>query len=213
MRTEELYRRLSYGELANHAVSVDATGTIKQAAQPRVLQFANEALGKLYSRFLLAEGEEPVTLVAGQTRYPLRAADAIKILAVYTAFGESLPLDEAAHPGGLAVPAPNVLQVPVEADHPTFPPGAVLDVAYQSRHPVLTGALDQEIALPEALEEALTAYVGFKVYRAMNTQEAQQLAAGLEQRFRQVCDDSLLESLVHQGGFVGNTKFAARGWV
>ena len=55
MKLPDLYRELSYGELSNLALGVEGSGAIAEEHQPRIVQFANEALLKLYSRFILKE--------------------------------------------------------------------------------------------------------------------------------------------------------------
>lgn len=222
MTVEELFRTLSHVELSDLAVAVDGTGTIKEAQHPVVISHANDGLTRLYSHFLLSEKHVYLEQIAGVFRYPLLPGEAfirdsaeepflgdvIRILGVYSAYGQPLPLNESSHPYSLLTPQAHVLQVP------KVEPGTLLDVVYQARHPKLEAQpLDQEIQLPIELEEALRAYIAYKMYSAKNTQEAQKAARDNQMRFDAICNSGIQTSWMNQASSGTNTKFHTRGWV
>ena len=53
MLLEDLYQRLSYGELNNLSMAADGNGVILDSGQPRITMYANEALVRLYTTFVL----------------------------------------------------------------------------------------------------------------------------------------------------------------
>lgn len=214
MTIEELFRRLSFGEISNLAVAVEG-GALKPAQHPRIIQHANEALIRLYSRFILSEKSEVITALEGTVDYPLVATDVIRILAVYNTYGQSFAINSTHVPDGLSTPLPGTLRIPnVSTDAPIIP-GTQLDVIYQAKHPVLVlnENLDQEIMLPEVLDEALTAYIAAQMYKNVNTPEAINAAAGHWARYQLVCDEAERYALVNTGSISPNGKFGDRGWV
>ena len=73
MKLSELFKRLSYGELSNLAVSGEGSGVITPGKVPQLVRYTNEALLRLYSRFLLSEKSLVLEQVAHITSYELRA--------------------------------------------------------------------------------------------------------------------------------------------
>lgn len=161
MKLTELFRRLSYGELSNLALSGEGSGTIISARQPQIIQYTNEALLRLFTRFNLRENDLIIEQFEHITRYPLHAkfaqsvaagagssaepypyivdllsespftGDVIKILEVFDDNLRTLPLNDAGNVASLFTPQPDVLQVPHPRD------GVPISVRYQARHPVL----------------------------------------------------------------------------
>ena len=72
MLLEDLYQRLSYGELSNLSISTDGNGSIIESAQPRVVLYANEALVRLYSTFILRTNSLLITPIDHITYYHLK---------------------------------------------------------------------------------------------------------------------------------------------
>lgn len=141
MVISDLFAMLSYGELSNLAMSNDGNGTIIASSQPKIVQYANEALLRLYSRFVLKENDliiemqEWITFYhltppyavtytppAGTASQPVRyimdipsqpfLGDVIKVMAVFDSEGENLPLNDDAQMFSVFTPQVNVLQVP-----------------------------------------------------------------------------------------------------
>jgi hypothetical protein len=218
MTLEELFKALSYGELSNLAVAVEATGTIKPAQQARIVHFANEALTRLHTRFILSEKSEVITTVEDQVEYPLVAEDSIRILALYNAYGQSYAFGASHDPDGISAPTANLIRIPNVADDGVITPGTELDVIYQAKHALLTtptaeDVATQEITLPEVLHEALTSYIASQMYKSINTPEAQAAFAASYARYQLTCDEAERYSLVNTGTMSPNGKFGDRGWV
>jgi hypothetical protein len=194
MLLNDLYTKLSYGELSNTAIGMEGAGTITEEGKPRIVNYVNEGLIRLYSEFLIREKEvmilmyKEITFYHLITRFAVNAGaeanlearrylldlpeepfenDVLKILTVYNSARRRLPLNDAEMPGSVFTPQPTILQVPFPVE------GAALTVSYQANHPVMhynepTGRID----LPDALNGALTAWVAYKVFSHMNTQES-----------------------------------------
>jgi hypothetical protein len=237
MQLLELYRRLSYGELSNLAIGGEGVGVITEDAQPRITEYANEALLRLHSRFLLRENILFLRQIDHLTYYYLlkRFArselktppcpntphlyildnddepfenDLIKILEVMDQDGCKLPLNDSENCKSLFTPQPNLLQIPDPiADR-------VLSINYQARHPKLTHTdVCQEIDLPFALEGALTAYIAHKVFSHMNTQESSAKGAEHLQIYDLICQEVADMDLVSQSRATTTLKFHERGFV
>lgn len=205
---EDLFQRLSFGELSNLAMAVDATGTIQAARRPQVIHFANEALTRLYSKFLLEEGSTEITVVDGQISYPL-PLDALQVLEVYDSFGLSVPLNNRTDPDKMIVtPTGRTLTIS------NAEPDTVLEVVYQAKHAVLAAEpLDQQIFLPDGLYEALTSYIAAKMWGNLNTPEAMATSAMHQARYDAICNEGIQEGWINSGNLIRNVKFRNRGWV
>jgi hypothetical protein len=208
MTVEELFRKLSYGELSNLAIAVDNTGAIKKDKRNQMVFFANEALMRLHLRFPLIMSEKIIEVPLGGHEEPFEP-DVLQVLSIMTAWGESLVFGTQPIPGAFYVHN-RVLHIP----HPV---GSELQVSFQHRHPELTpivedSDLNQEIQLMPELEEALTAYIASKVYAAMNTADAAAAANTYRNRFDGVCSEVVNLGLI-PGEYLPQQKFHKRGWV
>lgn len=233
MTLDELYTDLSYGELANLSMSGDDGGSIQEQSQPKIVRAANEALTRLYSRFILKEQDVLVELVGHITNYHLIerftestgthdeepylyikdlphepfTGDIIKILQVFGQNGEELALNDAENAGSLFTPQHNVLQVPRPID------GRSISVMYQAKHTkLLDNDPEQEILLPDVLHGALRAFIAYKVYSQINTQEATAKAQEHLNQFEAVCTEAIEKDLVNTSISQTNTKFQKRGF-
>lgn len=235
MNVGNLFEMLSLGELSNLSISNEGSGTIPEKHQKKILLYANEGMMRIYSKFVLNEKDVTILLWDHITYYHLRKEfsknfqagendvcariryildlphepfeeDVIRILQVYDAQGNPMPLNNEEHPLSLFTPQANVLQVPrPEAD-------TALSVHYQAKHPVLTQDLKQEIILPEVLQGALTSFVAYKVYSHMNTQESTAKSQEHYSLFTAICADVLENDLVNTSPSSTNIRFAANGW-
>lgn len=220
MKVADLFRALSYGDLSNSSIAVDATGTIKEQYHPHIIQFANDALLRIYSHFLLLRKSVFIVQDKNIHLYPLKPGepfiedpdfegDVIRILGVYNAFGMPLPLDDTRNPKSMSTPQNHVLHIP-EPEH-----GVRLEIEYQARHPILDPKdFDQEIEIPVELEEALRAYIAYRVFAGINTPEAIQASNAHLARFQNILANGEQAGWINTNSIGGyNSKFESRGWV
>ena len=239
MKIIDLFARLSYGELSNLSISGEGSGTLVQAKHPQIIQYVNEGLLRLHSRFRLKESDLIIEQVDHITNYHLRiefaesqnncdvpfpyikdlpdepfTGDVIKILEVHDSLGRELVLNDKNDPCSLFLPQPDVLQVP----NPIA--GVALGIMYQARHPVLRtrpireeDITEQTITIPFYLEGALQAFVASQVYGHMNGQEniakSQEYLAVSEA----ICLGVEQNDLANQSISTTNLKFHQRGFV
>lgn len=232
MLFKTLLSNLSFGELSNLSWAGEGNGVIDEAYHPKIARYANEALLRLYSRFILKENDVLVEMYEHITNYhmlprfavchepveeeylyikdlPLEpfTGDVIKILAVYNSFGFKLPLNDVEDPRSVFTPQAKVLQVP----RPFH--GQSLSVLYQAQHePLDYTKLEQPIEVPDVLREAFTAYIAYKVYSHMNTQESTAKAQEHMAIYEAICQDVIDKDLVSTTISDTNTRFQKRGW-
>jgi hypothetical protein len=234
VNVNELFRRLSYGELSNLAISGEGSGTIVEAQRPKIVAHANEALLRLYSRFVLRESDLILELAdfitsyhflkrfaqsnddpkPGDTLYIVDNVDEpfeedlIKVLTVHNAIGERMPLNDVDNCYSMFTPQPNVLQVP----NPVA--GQIVGVGYQAKHEQLPYD-DPEacIVLPVSLEGALTAYIAHKVFLNMQGAENSTKAAEHLSIYEGICQEVIAGDLVNSSSSSSGAKFCARGFV
>lgn len=232
MDIKGLYQALSYGVLQNLSMSGEGSGDIMEAKRPQVIQAANEALLRIYSRFNLREKDCIIAMQDGVTNYHLRKRfavmteprvekrpyiidlplepfeeDVIKVLAVYTSTGKQLVLNDEDQSFSVFTPQDTVLQVPRPIT------GAALSVTYQARHVTLDHTkLDQPIEIPAILEGALFAHIGFTIFTNMGTAEQQAKGMTHFENFTAICDgiDDRGQTTVNISSLV--QKFEKRGF-
>jgi hypothetical protein len=235
MNVTQFLARLSRGPLSNLSMSNDGDGTINVTRVDAIIDYLNEGLLKLYSKFILNEGEIILEQIENFTSYKLHSDyavstggvapletyikdtidvpfgnDLIKILSVFRTGGCEVALNDATKEDSFYTPQFDVLQVPDPVA------GAPLYILYQARHPeIVTGDDfgDQVIVLPAVLENALLSYVAFKVYFHMNGQENAASAGAHNSAYE--ADIALVEDkdLVNSSQSNTNTKFSQRGFV
>lgn len=235
MELDDLYCALSYGELSNLAMSNNGSGEIVEDQKPKIVNFANEALTRLYNRFVLKENELILEMRTGVTNYHLLARyaqqswdqsteipypyirdldrekfeeDVLRILAVFDNNGIQRPLNDPENWGSLFTPQAQLLQ------NPTPKLGEYLSVMYQAKHPKLI-CNDQEhstIELPEVLWGALRSYIAFKITGSMNTQEMVLAADGHKTTFENICQEVEDRDPVMNSYSPTNVRFQKRGW-
>lgn len=232
----DLFRMLSYGELQNLSLAGEGNGTIAAAAQPRIVLYANDALMRLYTRFVLKEKDvlvemhehitnyhlierfavnyvpagsndnEPIRYLLDLPREPF-LGDVVRILTVFSDKGALLPLNDDGQSLSIFTPQANVLQVPTPS---LF---RALSVGYQARHPKLTGDLDQVIELPDVLLSALTSYVAYKTFSHMNSQDSSNKAQEYLALYESLCVEVLDRDSVNSSYSTTSHRFDSRGWI
>lgn len=235
MELSELFNRLSLGELSNLSMSNSGSGEIQEDSKAKLTMYCNEALLRLYTRFILKENDVIVEMVEGTTFYHLlkRFAeqsynkndpeiypyikdlsrekfeeDVVKILSIYDNTGHKRPLNNDNEWDSLYTPQHNIVQ------NPSYRDGEVLSIHYQAKHKLLVwdDVEEQTIYLPEVLEGALTNYIAYKVYSHMNTQESVSRAAEYLSTYSNICDEVIERDLVNSSISNSNDKFWARGF-
>lgn len=236
MKLDELFRRLSFGELSGLAVGGEGVGAITDPMKPRIVNYANEALTALHSRFLLRENilmfkqvehltyyymlrryavsqigaigayEVPHSYILDSVDEPFEE-DWIKLLSAVDDSGRDIPVNDSEEYTSIYTPQPNLIQVPLPVA------GRVLAMSYQATHPRLDYTDDcQEIDLPFVLEPALTAFIASKVFSHMNG--AENTAKGQEHMtsYEVICARVVDQDLVGTGAPTTLTKFDKRGF-
>jgi hypothetical protein len=235
MKIHELFKRLSLGALSNLSLTNDGSGEINVNKHAQIIQYTNESLLRLYSRFCLLEKDVLIEMVGHITHYHLRpefaettdnpdrrlyikdlagepfTGDVIKILEVYNSYGQKMPLNDTDLKDSLFTPQHDILQVP----NPTH--GVGLGVHYQARHPVLRDDgreyINQDILLPFSLEGALIKHIAYQVYNDMNGQE--NIIKGQEYlgSYDAICAEVADRDLAHQSISTSHHKLHTRGFV
>jgi hypothetical protein len=233
MTLEDLLQRLSYGPLSNLAISNQGDGTIVTGKIPGVVSFANEALLRLHSKFVLVEKELVLEQDEAITRYLLTSQnsasykathptapgyiqdtvqqpytdDLIRVVDVFDVEGCRVPLNDEKQPKGVFTPSFNVLQVPYPVQ------GQPLYVLYQAKHAtLLPDQLSDPINIPDVLEEALIAYTAHKVFFHMNGQEHTLKANDHLTRYTDICTEVIDKDLVNSSISNSSSKFDQRGF-
>lgn len=234
MNLNELYRRLSFGELSNLSISSEGSGSIINDKQPTVVLLANEGLQELSKRFvlrdklLLVEQQEGLTNYRLEPMYSVQNSETsgvghpyivdsedepfndavLKILHVYDSCGRELPINDRDNFWSVFTPQNNVLQVP----NPQA--GLPLSVNYQTFvKPILGVDLEETIDIPMVLEKALTSYIAGHILGNMNTQESNAKSQEHLLRFEAICAEAEDKDLLSISSSSTNTKFQKRGWV
>lgn len=240
MKLSELFRRLSYGELSNLAISNSGSGEIVEAKYPQLIQYANTALTDLHGRFLLNEKEIVIEQVENITNYELKSRhsesegdavdlyikdteedpfrdDLIRVLEVWGISGLKYALNDPENPNSLYTPNAWTLQVP----NPIA--GQPMALLYQATHAKLNDLvgedeepiilLDQIINIPHYLENPLQQLIASKVFSHMSG--AENVAKGQEHLMAYEAAILLIQDrdLAAQYAHVTHTKLEQRGFV
>lgn len=202
-----------------------------EADYPRLVRQINEALGILYSRFVLLEREVKIRLIDDQTVYPLRAyyadtygdghakfiadtetnpftEDVIKITAAFDADGEPVILNQA-NDTGISVYTPTTGVVQITG----FETGDEISLLYQAKHYKLDEtALTANVHLPTMLYSALNAYIGYLVYSNMNGEEHVARGFAHLSKYEEICGMVENKDLANTSVVALTTKLEDRGF-
>ena len=231
MKLEDLFSRLSYGELSNLSIGNEGRGSIREEDQAKVTAHVNDGLLRIYSRFVLSSKQLLIEQVRHITNYHLIPkyaessgsdvewpyikdlpddkflGDLIRVLSVSDDRGE-LPLNDTGNPNSLFTPYPQVLQVPEPRA------GKPLSIEYQARHIILENDdLDQEIVIPFVLEGALQSFVAYKIFSHMNGQDNQVKSQEHLNTYDGICMDVEARDLVNATTATSHYKLEERGFV
>ncbi len=234
IKLTELYKSLALSVLNNTSVITDDKKDIEPDKKEYILEFINEGLTRLHSRFPLKTNNVFVEMREGRTEYPLLARysfmgfdpalaqypfimdsvsnpfkeDVIKILMVYDSEGQRRGLNDNHNPHGLFTPRPDTLQC-IRPRH-----CEVLTVTYQAKHPTVTvDGENLEIDLPDTLLPALKYWVAYSYYTGLNTAESTGKAAEYLQMYESICGEVKDYDLGSSSESSTNTLFERRGWI
>lgn len=232
MNLSEYLRELSYKELSNLSLADSGSGSIKFDKIPFVVSCVNEALLRLYSRFVLKEASLIIELREWLSEYHLDSShtvsqghvsedryiidgehpfhdDLIKVLDVFNEHGLRVPLNNASNPLSVFTPRVDVLQVPNPLLYRN-----ILSLTYQARHPLLNFHTNptQEIELPDNLMGALSAYVAYSVYSTLNTTEATGAAQKYMQMYAALVQETIETDTANSSISQDSSRFYANGW-
>ena len=230
----QVLEQLSLAELSNIHMSNSGTGVILGEYMPKVILHINEGLLRMFTRIVLAERDVLIEQHDHITNYHLLSRfaayanngsmepylyirdlpnekfkdDVIKILKVFDSTGARLPLNDDNKDNSVFTPQNNVLQIP-------FPEtGICVSVLYQATPPTLTvNDLDKTVELPDGLFECLRAYVAYKVFSAIATQEAQAKSQEHYTYFNSLIDEATTSDSSNTSISTTNSKFSERGWI
>lgn len=234
MNVLELFRQLSYGELSNLSIGSEGVGSINEEKRANLISYTNEALLRLYSRFVLRENDlilklhdhitnyhflkkfaqtntepcEGMTLyIIDQPHDPFEE-DLIKVLRVVDADTQAdLVLNDEGNPHSLFTPQPNTLQVPTPVTD------QVLGIVYQARHPIIAyDDFEACIELPVVLHGPLKAFIAHMVFKFMNGQENSAKATEYLAIYDALCNEVVERDLVNSSSSTTTYKFEDRGF-
>lgn len=233
MKVSDMYRKLSFGKLSNLGMSSNGSGIIIESKKPQIIEFANDALFRLYSKFNLSQKDVLIEMVSHITNYHLIKKfaessydprevqypyikdlpnepfeeDVIKILSIWNSLGCRLPLNDPDTPFSAFTPAPNILQVPRPLDYVS------ISVMYQAKHKLLiVGDPDQEIVLPEVLDNAFLTYIAYSVYSSIGSDGSTAKAQEHLALFDSLCTEAVEFDLLSTSVSTTNSQFDAKGW-
>jgi len=232
----ELFQTLSEGPLSGLSMSNEGNGSIEDGSHNKLINYANDGLVRLYTKFLIKESELILEMQPYRTRYEIDSRysfsghkagsedpvyiidhgspyqnDLIKITQVFL-LGKcrdvAFPLNDPERSDSLFTPKPNELQVP----NPVL--GTALSVSYQAKHPKLPyDNLDTQIYIPDGLIEALTSFISSKVFSHMNGAENTMKGQEHLADFNNLCNEAMQSDSVGMTYPTTNTLFDRRGWV
>lgn len=233
----DLCTQLAFGELGNlSAISDAVAGTIKTPALPKITNYTNEALLKLYSRFVLKENDlllqlyphityyhliprfavsytptgsvdnEPIRYIL-DTNYEPFADELLKVLSIHDMDGCKVPLNDENDDRSVFSPQDKLLQVPNPEDN------TYLNLRFQQRHTKIQAVLSEEIVVPDVLMTALTSYIAYKTFSHMNSDNSTAKAQEFLALYERECDAVVANDLVGSSVSQTNSRFDRGGWV
>lgn len=216
MRVQDLFERLSFGELSSLSIGMEGAGDIEPSKQDSVIAKINNALTGIYSRFIHQRDFLTVAAETGKRRYQIAPPEGVvKILSVVRLDDPTTDrVDERQTMGINSRNSSAGIQI---LNHDTFfiqapRGGEIYEVEYQANHPRLT-APEDEITIMPALEEALQARVAAAIFSGMSGDghraRSQELMALYEQR----CAEAQSEDMAQEGGDDHYDRLRDKGFV
>lgn len=241
MKINDLFTRLSFGELSALAIGMEGTGSIREADQPKILSYTNAALTSLFTRFIqrrhfltfvaqpalrqyVMSSRHAVTGGGAGPAYILDSDDLpfqddlIKILAVEREDDPETFRNDSALMGINRRGVPDGVEM-VSHDTLLFreqpKPGVRFLVEYQAKHPRLQVPVDLEadISIMPSLEEALQLKVAAGVFSGMTSETATAKSMELEGRYEALCLLAEANDLTQESGSDQFDRLRDRGFI
>jgi hypothetical protein len=226
MQLKQIIDTLKYGELAN---------VYTEEKLSQIVTFINLGLTNLYERFPISEKQIAIQQYPQISLYKLSSEyartnrrslqrhkyildtpddvftdDVLFILGLYDEHGHPIPLNDDQHPMSYFITGFDTIQIPNADEHETT------FVIYRTKPKYIDPDkidLEQDVYLPECLLEALTTYVGFKFMQAIGGVENIQLSNAYQERYNQICNDTLVSNILGNNVSSSNIKPGLRGYV
>lgn len=234
----DIFVDLSYGELQGTAlgnlIAQDNESEPDPKSYAQLTSHVNAALRKLHTRFMLSAKEiyieqdesietyylldkyaqqniaslEPIKYIADSVANPFDQTSLLKVEQCFDEEGGLLKLNDFSDDLSLFTPAYNAIQMPWPNEFNT------VAVQYRANHPriVYTTGDDietMEVAVPEALYEALMLYIAYRALPRMDDgQEKQERLQAYE-----MCCQQVEKAGLHPQAEPGDWRFDAKGWV
>ena len=239
MKVQDCINHLAVGELSNIGwLNLDSQTEFDTEDIKKIIALMNEALTRLYTKFILKTGALFVELQENKTEYILtkehisNGYDCPDHLGMpdynkYIRPMSGKPFEDdiikiltVTLSSGINLPLNNSSN-PVSVYTPSFNvlqvplpfSHGVLAVTYQANHFKLNEKeLNKEMELPESLYGALYAYVAYLAYSNINTQEAVQNSQKYFALYTDIINDNVLMDTVNQSNSQTNVKFQMNGW-
>lgn len=241
MLLSTIFEQLTFNELRHLDIGGynESTKSIQPSDYNEILNHLNAALLKLHYRFTLAEKELVIQLSPDRTMYPLLTENAfssgnddwfiedtednpflqdiLTINGIYNSCGRMIPLNDPNAEHSVFAPNYRSLQVCVgEATnyyvvYRTKPiPLVAPDITDQT---AIDEFLAQDVLLPDVLLEALTAYIGSRVYKTRLDAESQAKAAEFMNTYEMLVADIEFRNVLNTTANITNITSIVRGWV
>ena len=225
---------LSEQELSKTVYGNSGSGNVPEEHQSRIVGLINSGLLRLYSRFNLQEKAVIIDLLPDRNYYPLHSKhaisqqgqpgagdtfirdsvecpfveDVLRVLSVTSDAGCRLPINDEGRGNSVYLPKPDTVQIPHHVGYSS------LAIIYQATHQKLSHTeLDSVIGLPIQLVPALQAFVAWKVFSAIGTEEANLKALEHQNVYEALCREVEAMDLVSTSRSVTSHKFCLRGWI
>lgn len=233
MKLQDLMEQLSYKEFANLSIGESGSGEIREDKIKAVVLAVNEALLRIYSRFLFKHNSVRIVKQLGRTKYLLDSSyaestgasnpyildqddpfkdDVIRIIDVKYRCPDTNAIfyaHQKFYKDPVFVSVPRTVIIP-----DSVPVGTILTVNYRANHPIVSYEDDTYIEIPPSAYEAVKAYVAAGEYASMNTDVAAVTAASYMSKFDRICgeiDDR--DSIGITEDFSENNQFRRKGFV
>lgn len=238
MLLSELFKTLSFNELSNLSIGNEGKGSIKPEQYERFIDFTNNALLELYSRFAINTKELILQTYDYKSIYPIKSEfalsntssnqikyiidtpndpfidDIISITGVRNEVGNALPINDPEQWASVFTPQVDTLQLTHVSDSQVF------FVEYKAKPTKLIynpndldATLNQEFILPTALYEALRYRVANYFISPMTGQGIQAKTQQLDQLYQDKCNEIEQLGLMGYNEFSTNTKLYRRGFI